>query len=190
MPFESQGNTGGVVSPGGFEFGVQGWTYGEARPVTITFFLDGSAMVSDQYGRPIKGALVNGKEVFFAVTPPNEEVDSSSPYHQRYHEVIEGGKVKNKTPLATHAEVIAALEAERVDWLKLTRAGTPQLPYEELVKLPPSALPPVATAPEDQDAYLHQLMKIRDKELRRAALRMRREMYEGVAAEIESMMEE
>ena len=52
--------SGEFRSPGGFVFGVAGWTWGEQRPTSITFFLDGSAMVCDQHGRPIKGVTNNG----------------------------------------------------------------------------------------------------------------------------------
>ena len=211
---------GGGISPGGFEFGIVGFQWAEPIPKSITFFLDNTAMVTDQYGRQIRRAISpDGAEVKFADCAPDASRE---------------GDIFPRPQFATHAQTLAALRGEKVDWLAynvrwytsqgprvrtgltfdeacklqsslakdsavnqrvtlermVVTAGWPQLPYEELVKLPPSALPPVATAPEDQDAYLHQLMKIRDKELRRAALRMRREMYEGVAAEMESMMEE
>lgn len=67
MPIE---NTKDVVgefqSPGGFIFGVQGWTWGEQRPSSITFFLDGTAKVSDQWGRPIPGVVKEGRAIYFA----------------------------------------------------------------------------------------------------------------------------
>lgn len=43
-----------VKSPGGFVFGIQGWEYGEIRPKAVTFFLDGTARVSDHRGNPIQ----------------------------------------------------------------------------------------------------------------------------------------
>ena len=63
----------GVTSPGGFVFGVSGWTWGEPRPKSITFFLDNTAKVSDQHGRPIKGTVVDNKEVRFAAGPPSND---------------------------------------------------------------------------------------------------------------------
>lgn len=144
---------GMVESPGGFVFGVQGWTWGEPRPKSITFFLgcgrdcctrldgvpvcphSGVARVFDQHGRPIRGAVVNGKEVVFANV--------------------------------SHTEVIAALEAERIDWQSLSYAGWPQLPYDQLKKL--RQRPPT---PESD------LRKIRSPALRRDALRIWREWEE------------
>lgn len=61
-----QDATGEFRSPGGFVFGVQGWAWGEQRPTALTFFLDGTCKVSDQHGRPIKGAVsANGKAIYF-----------------------------------------------------------------------------------------------------------------------------
>lgn len=179
MSFESQGDSGGLRSPGGFEFGVQGWSYGEAKPTSITFFLDGTAMVCDQYGRPIKGAVTDGKYVFFAINPPSDNIDRSMPYERRYHEEVQGGKVVKKSLLATHAQVIATLAAERIDWLKLNRAGTPQLPYEDMKKIP--NLPIIEET---------QLRRIPDPELRKAALRIRREVNAVLERELQAVEEE
>ena len=145
-------------SPGGFVFGVQGWLWGEPRPKSITFFLDGTAKVCDQHGRPIKGAIVDSKEVKFAAAPPKFEDIPSARDH-----------------LATHKEVIAALTAEGVDWLKLYSAGWPQLPYAELVKLP--ELPPTP---------IEELSKIRNLGLRKDAIRARREADEAKVKELYS----
>jgi len=57
--------SGEFRSPGGFVFGVQGWTWGEQRPSAITFFLDGTCKVSDQHGRPIKGVVKDNKPIYF-----------------------------------------------------------------------------------------------------------------------------
>lgn len=127
-----ENTTGDFQSPGGFVFGVSGWTWGEQRPKSITFFLDGTAKVHDQHGRPVKGTVKDGKPVYF---------DKCS-----------------------HAQVIAALADERLDWQTLSHAGWPQIPYEELKKL--KELPPT---PEDE------LKKIADPNLRRDALRAKRE---------------
>lgn len=155
---------GQVMSPGGFIFGVQGWTWGEPRPRTITFFLDGTAMVCDQHGRPIKGTSVDGKEVKFATTPPL--ADGSD-------------KLLRAAAFASHARVCAALEVERIDWRKLTSAGWPQLPYEMLKTL--TELPPTPAV---------ELQKIRDPQLRKDALRMRREFDDLKAAELRAALEE
>lgn len=142
--------SGEFQSPGGFVFGVQGWTWGEPRIKSITFFLDGTAKVCDQHGRPIKGTVVDSKEVKFALTAPsNDDLPGA------------------RAALATHAQVIAALTAERVDWKTLTCAGWPQLPYAELMKLP--TLPPTP---------LEELRKIANASLRKDALRARREVDE------------
>lgn len=163
-----QGPGGGYVhssqqSPGGFVFGPQGWSWGIPMPNSITFFLDGTAMVCDQHGRPIRGCMTpEGKEIKFATTNPPANSD---------------GKVEPRPFLASHAQVIAALAQERVDWLRLTRAGWPQLPYEQLKQL--ADLPPT---PEDE------LAKIPSKELRRAALQMRREWDARLKHEREEML--
>ena len=152
----------GLTSPGGFVFGVSGWHWGEPRPKTITFFLDNTAKVSDQYGRPIPGVEVDGKRVRFALGPP---ANDESP-------LVRAG-------LATHAQVIAALAVERVDWRTLTCAGFPQLPYAELKKM--TDLPPTP---------IEELRKIKDSTLRKDALRARREVDEARASEMQAAAEE
>lgn len=153
--FESHGDgPQSARSPGGFEFGLQGWNWGDPVPKSITFFLDNTAKVSDQYGRPIKGAVVDGKEVLFAATAPDPQDPDDV--------------AKRRSALATHAQVIAVLTEElaarRIEWRTLNLAGWPQLPYAELVKLP--VLPPTP---------LEELRKIKDPALRKDALRARRE---------------
>ena len=173
MPDNNMGGEGmgqfGQVSPGGFVFGVQGWMWGPPVPRTITFFLDNTAKVSDQYGRPIRGTLVDNKEVLFAMTAPSADpkVIVNDPTRKKY---------------ATHAQVIAALDKERIDWKKLTCAGFPQLPYEELKGLIDAGILPVT--PVDD------LRNIRNPELRKAALKARREVDEAVAKEMQASMEE
>lgn len=162
-----------MKSPGGFEFGIQGWNRGDPRPTSITFFLDGSAMVCDQHGYPIRGADVDGRRVWFATTPPICDRNGPFPYERRTCEFADGTGRRRSEPLATHAEVIAALAAERVDWLKLSWAGTPQLPYAQLVKLP---IPPQSS--------IEELRRIPDPDLRRDALRARREAQEARDAEV------
>lgn len=173
MAFVAQGDTGDLpVSPGGFAFGVQGWTYGEPRPTSITFFLDGSAMVCDQYGRPIKGAVTDGKQLYFALGPPEADIDTSKPYQHRHREEMQGGKRVKREVLATHAQVIAALEAERIDYAKLTVAGVPQLPYEQLKALG-------CRITNDVDS----IRRIPDPALRRDMLRVKEEAKKAEAKE-------
>lgn len=81
--------------------------------------------------------------------------------------------------ISTHAQVVAALAAERVDWRTLTWAGWPQLPYEELCNL--KELPPT---PVDE------LKNIRDPKLRKDALRARREYDEVRTKELQEAAEE
>lgn len=205
MAFEGQGGDSWMGrSPGGFEFGIQGWTYGQPVPRSITFFLDGSAMVCDQYGRYIRRAITaSGAEVAFADSPP---------------EASREGRVVPRPQFASHAQVLAALAEERIDWqayevhyrarngsvitrggltlkgaselqLKLVKeghtqvvmdrtivsAGWPQLPYEQLKGL--HELPPTP---------LEELRKIPDPALRKDALRVRREADEAREREFAS----
>ena len=139
---------GDYQSPGGFVFGVQGWVWGEQRPTSITFFLDGTCLVSDQHGRPVKGTVnKEGRPLHFAG--------------------------------CTHAQVIAALAEERIDWLTLTRAGWPQLPYAKLKEL--KELPPTP---------LEELKKITDPVLRKDALRVRREADGAREKELQAAVDE
>lgn len=176
-----------------FEFGVQGWTYGEPRPFSITFYLDNTATVCDQYGRPIRRAVTSAGEFNFADSPPEANRD---------------GIINPRPQFATHVQTIAALTAERVNWLayvvryitsnnnpktvpglslpdavkmqgkliqegnknvviarEIVCSGWPQLPYEQLKELP--ELPPTP---------LEALQSIRDQKLRKDALRIRSEM--------------
>ncbi len=160
-------------SPGGFVFGVEGWSPGEPKPTSITFFLDGSAMVADQHGYPIKGAIIDGKEFWFATTPPAGDQDKEylMPYEPRSIKV-RGRDVQ----LATHVEVIKALALERVNWTSLAWAGTPQLPYEELKKVE-----------RLHTASIDELRRIPDATLRKDALRVRREWEAARRKEIEAI---
>lgn len=159
----------GLVSPGGFVFGVQGWNWGEPKPRSITFFLDGTAKVSDQWGRPIKGAVDphTNKEVRFAQTPPSND-----------------DTLVSRKELATHAQVLDALEAEKIDWWKLACSGFPQLPYERLQALRKKGLFAIPPTP------IEELRKIRDSALRKDALRTRREIDEEMVKELQAAVEE
>ena len=163
---------GNIVSPGGFVFGVQGWTWGEPRPRSITFFLDGTAMVCDQHGRPIRGTTVEGKEVLFATSPPTIEFEG--------HKTV--GYAKRK--LTTHAEIIAALAEERIDWRQLACAGWPQLPYDQLKEVYGDEFNGLPCTP------LEELRKIGNAQLRKDALRARRERDDLQAKEMAGLMEE
>ncbi len=153
-------------SPGGFVFGPQGWNWGTQKPKSITFFLDGTAKVSDQWGRPIKGTVdSNQKKVDFAEGPPTgDETD-----------MWKAGIPTKRTKLATHAQVIAALESEGIKWQELVWAGFPQLPYEELKKIKSFPATPIK-----------ELRKIRDRDLRKAALKARREVDEARVREMQA----
>lgn len=137
---------GEFKSPGGFVFGVSGWTWGDQRPTSMTFFLDGTARVFDQHGRPIKGIVD---------TKTNKAI-----YFEK----------------CSHAQVITALAEERIDWLALTCAGWPQLPYDQLKTL--ENLPPTPVS---------DLQKIKDSVLRKDALRIRREVDEAKVKELQAI---
>lgn len=181
---------------------MQGWVWGSPHPKSITFFLDNTCIVSDQYGRVIKRAVnQDGVELKFADCPP---------------EASREGTVMPRPQFATHQQVIEALRAEGINWLAyevkyrdragaskvrsnlslieagktqarllqdgctfviidrvISCAGWPQLPYDELKKLP--ELPPT---PDEE------LKKIRDVALRRDARRIRREADEAMQSEM------
>lgn len=179
-------------SPGGFEFGIQGWNWAPPVPRAITFFLDNTCVVSDQYGRCMKGCrLENGQLMRFADRAPEDRTR-------------QGGGIAPRPQFATHAQTIEALLGERIDvieeinrygepcrackgnkvvgnkWCQtcfhrdsgestgmapaITYVGWPQLPYDTLKRL--KRLP---QTPESE------LKKILDPELRKVALRLRRE---------------
>ena len=124
-------------------FGVQGWAWGEQRPSSITFMLNGTCKVSDQHGRPIKGTVKDNKLVYF--------------------------------DRCSHAQVIAALAEERIDWQALTCAGWPQLPYAQLKTL--KTLPPTP---------VEELRKIPDSSLRKDAIKVRCEADAALKEEMEA----
>lgn len=164
-PHEIYSGPSSAESPGGFVFGPQGFTWGQSIPKGITFFLDNTCTVTDQYGRPIRGVVgLDNKPTLFAPNPPDAVQDNIIIPRPQY---------------ATHQKTIEALESERIDWKKLTCAGFPQLPYEELKKLP--ALPPTP---------IRELKKIVDKDLRKAAIKARKEADELRARELRISDEE
>lgn len=42
-----------IKSPKDIPFGIENWSYGEVRPTSVTFFLDGRALVCDHRGNSI-----------------------------------------------------------------------------------------------------------------------------------------
>lgn len=116
-------------SPADIPFGIQGWSYGDIKPTSITFFIDGTAIVADHRGNPIEklGALR------MPLQPPTNEEDS---YQKR-------------ASFPRHAEVIAELRQMGIDWQRLTYAGWPQLEYEQLKEI--AVLPPT---PRDELARI------------------------------------
>lgn len=57
-----------VRSPGGFVFGIQGWTYGEVKPVSITFFMDNTTRVCDHHGNAIPEFVGSHKDVIASLS--------------------------------------------------------------------------------------------------------------------------
>lgn len=157
-------------SPGGQVFGIQGWNWGDPKPKGITFFLDGTAKVTDQHGRPIPGNLnpETNKKVLFALRPPTE--GDTDEYRKKF---------------ATHEQVIKALEEEKIDWRKLHLAGWPQLRYDKLKTVPNLIPVDVLLSDENLDAFITELRKIRDTSLRKDALRYVREVYEERQKELQ-----
>lgn len=159
MPLEPLSeHVGSVTSPGGFVFGVQGWVWPEPKPMSITFFLDGTCKVSDQHGRPIKGSSIDGKQVYFAQSPPIEDELSLN----------QGELPPSRKKYGNHEQVLNALEKDGHNWRKVAFAGWPQLPYEKLVCLK-DVLPKTP---------IEELRKIRDPKLRKDAIKVRREIIE------------
>lgn len=171
MPLQpTSENVGSVTSPGGFVFGVQGWTWGEPRPQTITFFLDGTAKVCDQHGRPIRGSAKDGKEVWFAQHAPKEDEQPDA----------EGNLPPSRRKLGTHKQVIDALTSDGHNWRSCAWAGWPQLPYEQLKEIK-NILP---------STPIEELRKIRNENLRKDALKIRREIIEAEQEYLEGLDEE
>jgi hypothetical protein len=144
---------------GSFIFGVENWVWRDPVPTSVTFFIDGTAIVNDQYGRPIRGVIHDGHETKFAPTPP--VADSS-------------GEIVPRPEYANHQQVIEALRSEGIEWKTLDHAGWPQMPYSELVKL--EKLPPTPA---------EALARIVDPALRKDALKMRCEADEARKKELQ-----
>ncbi len=146
--------TGEVRSPGGHVFGLQGFQFADPIVCALTFYLDNTCEVHDQYGRPVRGVITkDNKTVLFAPDPPN--ADRGNDAYRGPHKY------------ATHMETVIALEGENIDWRKLPFAGTPQLDLERLQSIK-DRLP--------EGVPIEQLHKIKSPELRAAALRVRLEL--------------
>jgi hypothetical protein len=159
----NENRVGEFRSPSGtFIFGVQGWTWGEQRPSAITFFLNGTVRVSDQHGRPVKGAVVDGAGVYF---------DRCT-----HRQVIE----------ALTRERIDWTMLTCAGWPQLTYDELSKLSPEAVARV----LPPPGSTPQEREEYVRQLRQIKDTGLRRDALRMRREMDGERAKELEAADEE
>lgn len=197
-------------SPGGFEFGVTGWIWPNPVPSSVTFYLDNTAGVFDQWGRPIKGVVLpSGREVRFANAPPRAD-DSDAVLRKQF---------------ATHAEVVEVLLAEGVDLIAemnsvgspcprcqgtgrsgerqcrtcrgsgrkavVSCAGWPQLTYEQLKKLSAVEWPFDRTCRKNSSGGTGQRCgcvncSIRDPALRRDAMRVRAEAAAAATAEQEA----
>lgn len=183
-------HVGTMKSPGGFEFGLQGWTPPEQRVSGLTFFLNGTAMVCDQLGQPIRGTVkASGSPVFFAMMPPQQ--DDKNP---GYRQSIDGNGKRVMVKLATHAEVVAALGEERIEWSTLTFAGFPQLAYEELKKLARLPSWPFSDVHDPNSpvglSCTCVTCSIRDPKLRKDAIRVRREVNDSREREVQTAMAE
>lgn len=84
----------------------------------------------------------------------------------------------SRNGLATHAQVVAALAAERIDWRTLNCAGWPQLPYDQLVEAYGPSYNHLPLTP------IEELRKIKDPLLRRDAMRLRRDVDDVRAKEL------
>lgn len=172
-------------SPGGFEFfGLVGWAPPPQGVVGITFFIDGTAMVTDQHGRPIRGVVKPGSTpIYFAMQPPKQ--DNQNP---GYRESINEQGKKTLVKLATHLEVVRALEGEGIDWRGLTSAGWPQIPYADLKKL--KALPPIPFQkdhdpnPQNGAPCTCVACSIKDPVIRKDAIRIHAEINAARAKEV------
>ena len=202
---------GEVTSPGGFVFGVQGWSWGEQQPKSITFFLDGSAMVTDQYGRVIRKAVDQEmREVIFADKPPDGNRDDTT-------------RVVPRPQFASHAQVIAALTAEGIEWTayevrwrdkagamkargrltladagklqtKLLQEGCTQVLMDRSIscagwpQLPYEQLKKLGAPLPTNEGYDRELRKITNTDLRRDALKMWGEIMADTAKEMAEAM--
>jgi len=135
-----------ITSPGGIDFGIQGWDYGEVRPTTIVFLITGIARVCDHHGNPIDelcgphaDILAQLKEAGFDWFVADDE--------QRTLWLTR----KNRGKMDKNVSMMSV-------------AGFPHLPYAELKKMP--RLP---------ETPIDELRNIKNKKHRNDALRARAE---------------
>ena len=166
-------------------------------PSSVTFYLDNTASVFDQYGRPIKGVVLpDGKAIKFATTPPKaDDCD-----------------INLRKSFASHKEVVDIMLTERIDLIQemnetgapcpsckgaghhnnvkcqrcrgngrrntIVCSGWPQLPYEQLKKIKRMQWPFDAAHTQGNQRCGCVACNIHDPALRKDALRMKREMDE------------
>ena len=198
--FEGNGVESGFArSPDGrYEFGLQGFVFNNPFPTSITFWLDNTCTIIDQYGRAILRAVsMEGVEVKFAPSGPEAQqgTERSLPFPAR-------------PEYATHKQSLAALEFEGIDWLAYVvrwrdKTGKTQVSGKtslekaeqfrerqikngiELIQIlravtssgwPQLTYDELKKLPELPPTPIEELQKIRDPQLRKDALRIRGEM--------------
>jgi hypothetical protein len=208
--FQSWGDAGGNgLSPGGFEFGVTGWRWPYPVPSSVTFYLDNTASVFDQFGRPIKGVVLpDGKAIRFATTPPKAD----------------GCDSNLRKIFASHKDVVSVLMGEHIDLIQemnevgspcpsckgtgnhsnvhcqqchgtgrrttVVCSGWPQLPYDQLKQLNKMEWPFDKEHKVGNQRCGCVSCNIQDPALRKDALKMRREIEEKYAKEMAAASEE
>jgi hypothetical protein len=152
--------------------------------MAVTFFLNGSAKVSDQHGRPIKGFVSKeGNPIYFDRCTHQQVVEGLA------GEGIDVIAEMNKT--GTPCKVCKGNRTANNKWCQacyhkdsgestglsstLKCAGWPQLRYDMLKKI--KELPPTP---------IEELRKIKDPDLRKDALKIRRELDESRDKELQS----
>lgn len=108
-------------SPGGFVFGIQGWSYGEVRPRTITFFMDGTTRVCDHHGNEIREYSKSHGEAIAALKDAGidwQRLDAAG-WPQLPYDELKELVVVPPTPLDELAKI--RNKALRLDAMKLRR---------------------------------------------------------------------
>jgi hypothetical protein len=181
---------GEYTSPGGFVFGVQGWTWGDQRAESITFLINGTARICDQHGRLFKVLQRQDGTV----------LDLGQMTHVQIIEVLAEERINLVEEMNKHGKPCPRCKGTKLEsggsrpcqacYHKnsntstglarcLTVAGWPQVPYDMLKKI--VNLPPTP---------IEELRKIRDPQLRKDALRMRREVDAAKAEEMQQEQDE
>lgn len=135
-----------ITSPGGIDFGIQGWDYGEIRPTTVVFLITGIARVCDHHGNPIEELCGPHAEVLATLKEAGFDWHIADDEKSTLWLVRKSrGKMdKNVTMMSV--------------------AGFPHLPYAELKKMP--RLP---------ETPIDELRNIKNKKHRNDALKARAE---------------